>query len=447
MAAPQLPPGPRFAPLQALMLVREPIAYLERMRARYGDSFTIPVPLFGRIAYFSHPDVVAQIFRGDPAVLHAGEANVGPLGPVLGTSSVIVLDEEDHLRERKLLLPPFHGDRMHEYARTFAEAAADEVESWPLGEPFELRPRMQALSLEVLLRTVLGVHDRARLAEYHRRVAHMMSVTNAIVWVQALRRDLGRWSPWGRFVRARGELDELIHEEIELGRADPAIAERDDVLSLLLQARREDGSPMTRQELRDELVTVLIAGHETTAMGLSWFFERVLRHPRVEERLRAEIAAGEEDYLEATVREVFRVRPPFFDVVRLTTRDVELGGWLIPARTYVGLSIPLVHGRADVYEEPREFRPERFLDESPGGHTWIPFGGSVRRCIGASFSLLEMKVIARAILEHARLRAPDARAERPKAHHVMLAPANGTRVVLDERLTPAAMSAAAISAG
>jgi len=437
MPPPQLPPGPRFAPLQALLLAREPIAYLERLRARYGDAFTIPVPLFGRIAYFSHPDVVAQIFRGDPAVLHAGEANVGPLGPVLGTGSVIVLDEEDHLRERKLLLPPFHGDRMHEYTRTFEEAAAEEVARWRLGEPFELRPRMQALSLEVLLRTVLGVNDPARLADYHRRVTRLMSVSNAIVWVQALRRDLGRWSPWGRFVRARDELDELVHEEIELGRADPAIAERDDVLSLLLQARREDGSPMTRQELRDELITVLIAGHETTATGLSWFFERVLRHNRVEERLRAEIAAGEEDYLEATVREVFRVRPPFFDVVRLTTRDVELGGWLIPARTYVGLSIPLVHGRADVYEEPGEFRPERFLEESPGGHTWIPFGGNVRRCIGASFSLLEMKVIARAILGRARLRAPDPRPERPKAHHVMLAPARGARVVLDERVEPA----------
>jgi cytochrome P450 len=434
MPPPQLPPGPRFAPLQALMLAREPIAYLERLRERYGDSFTIPVPLFGRIAYFSHPDAVKDVFRGDPEALHAGEANEGPLGPVLGTNSVIVLDDDDHMRERKLLLPPFHGDRMHEYARTFAECAAAEVERWPAGEPFALRPRMQALSLEVLLRTVLGVHDPERLAEYHRRVTRLMQVSNAIVWVQALRRNLGRFSPWGRFVRARDELDELVHEEVDRGRADPALAERDDVLSLLLQARRDDGSPMTRQELRDELVSVIIAGHETTAMGLSWFFERVLRHPRVEERLREELAEGEEAYLEATVREVFRVRPPFFDVVRRTTRDVEIGGWPVPARTFIGLSIVLVQLRPELYDDPHEFRPERFLGESAGGYTWIPFGGGIHRCIGASFSLLEMKVIARAILARARLRATDPRPERPKAHHVMLAPARGAQVVLDERL-------------
>ncbi|HEX8647907.1 MAG TPA: cytochrome P450 [Thermoleophilaceae bacterium] len=433
----QLPPGPRFAPLQALLLARDPIAYLERQRARHGDAFTIPVPLFGKIAYFAHPDAVRDVFRGDPAALHAGEANEGPLGPVLGTNSVIVLDDEPHMRERKLLLPPFHGDRMHEYAATFEAAAAEEVARWPVGEPFALRPRMQALSLEVLLRSVLGVTDPGRLAEYHRRVSHMMKVSNAIVWVQALRRDLGRWSPWGRFVRARAEFDELVHEEIDRGRADPALAEREDVLSLLLQARHEDGSPMSREELRDELVSVILAGHETTATGLSWFFERVLRHQHVERRLRDEMAAGEEAYLEATVREVFRVRPPFFDVVRRTTRDVEIGGWTIPARTFIGLSIVLVQRRADVYEAPLEFRPERFLGEAPGGYTWIPFGGGVHRCIGAAFSLLEMKVIAGTILRHARLGVPDGRPERAKAHHVMLAPARGARVVLEERVDPA----------
>jgi cytochrome P450 len=443
MAQPQLPPGPRFAPLQALRLARDPIGYLDTLRARYGDAFTIPVPLFGRISYFCHPDAVRDLFRGDPAALHAGEANQDTLGPVLGTNSVIVLDDEAHMRERKLLLPPFHGDRMHEYARTFAETAAEEVERWPLGEPFALRPRMQRLSLEVLLRSVLGVSDEGRLAEYHRRIARMMKMATAIAWVPAIRRDLGRWSPWGRFVRARAALDELVHEEIDGGRADPGLAGREDVLSLLLQARREDGSPMTRAELRDELVSVIMAGHETTAMGLSWFFERVLRHPRVEERLRAELASGDEEYLEATVREVFRVRPPFFDVVRRATRDVELGGWLIPARSFVGLSIVLVQRRADVYGDPLEFRPERFLDEAPGGYTWIPFGGGVHRCIGAAFSLLEMKVIAGTILRHARLTVPDPRPERAKAHHVMLAPEHGAQVVLEERLRPGSTRAAA----
>lgn len=437
MARAQLPPGPRFAPLQALRLARDPIGYFERLQARYGDAFTIPIPLFGRIAYFSHPDAVRDVFRGDPSVLHAGEANVGPLGPVLGQNAVNILDEEDHLRERKLLLPPFHGDRIQAYARTFAEVAAEEVGRWPLGEPFELRPHMQALTLEVLLRTVLGVNDRDRLDEYVRRVSRMMKVSNAVVYVPALRRDLGRWSPWGRFVRARAALDELLYEEMDRGRADPDLAERGDVLSLLLQARREDGSPMTREELRDELMSVLLAGHETTATALSWFFERVLRHPHVERRLREELARGEDAYLDATVREVLRVRTPLFDVVRRTTREAELGGLLIPGRSYVALASVLVHRRPELYEDPLELRPERFLDEQPGGYNWIPFGGGTRRCIGAPFALLEMRVIAGTILRHARLTVPDPEPEPAKTHHVVIVPAQGARVVLEERLDPA----------
>ena len=434
MVRPQLPPGPRFAPLQALRLARDPIGYFEGLQARYGDAFTIPIPLFGRIAYFTDPAVAQEIFRGDPAVLHGGEANLGPLGPVLGTNAVNVLDGEAHLRERRLLLPPFHGERIKEYAHTFRECAAREVARWPVGEPFALLPRMQVLALEVLLRTVLGVNDENRLAEYRRRVVRMMKVSNAIVYVPALRRDLGRLSPWGRFVRARRELDELVYDEMDRGRTDPDLAERDDVLALLLQARREDGSPPTREELRDEVMAVLLAGHETTAFSLSWFFERVLRHPHVERRLREERATGEEAYLEATVREVFRVRPTLFDIIRRTTQQTEVGGWTIPARTYVALATILLHRRPDVYEDPHEFRPERFLGETPSHYTWLTFGGGTRRCVGASYAMLEIKAIAGAILDHARLRAPDPRPERASARHIVVAPSLGTRVVLDERL-------------
>jgi cytochrome P450 len=437
MPRPELPPGPRFAPLQAVKLLREPVAYMESLERRYGDAFTVPIPLFGRIAYFSNPEAVKELFRGDPAVFHAGEANADALGPVVGLNSVITLDDDDHLRERKLLLPPFHGDRINGYARTFAELAAREVERWPVGESFALRPRMQALSLEVLLQTVFGVNDERRIREYERRAKHLFRVSNIPIWVPALRRDLGRWSPWGRFLRARAAFDQLVHEDIDRGREDPRLAERDDVLSMLLRARREDGSEMTRQELRDELVSVIVAGHETTATGLSWFFERVLRHPEVEERLRAEIESGDDAYFEAAVQEVFRVRPPFFDVVRRVTRDVELGGFLIPARSFVGLSIVLVHQRPEVYADPHAFRPERFLGEAGGGFTWIPFGGGIHRCIGASFSLLEMKAISRAILERARLRPADPRPETPRTHHVMLMPDRGAEVVLEERLSSA----------
>jgi cytochrome P450 len=220
---------------------------------------------------------------------------------------------------------------------------------------------------------------------------------------------------------------------MDRGHADPRLAERGDVLSLLLLARHEDGSPMTREELRDELMTVVLAGHETTATGMTWFFERVLRHPHVERRLREEREAGEDAYLEATVREVLRLRPPFYDLVRITTRDVELGGRLIPARSYVAMANVLVHRRPDVYEDPLEFRPERFLDEAPGGYTWIPFGGGIRRCIGAPFALLEMKVMGRAILEHARLSVPDPAPEPARTHHIVIVPAAGARVVLERR--------------
>ena len=434
MARPEPPPGPSFAPLQALRLLRDPVAFFEGLQRSYGDAFTVPIPLFGRIAYFSDPEVVKELFRADPAVFHAGEANADALGPVVGANSVITLDDDAHLRERKLLLPPFHGDRIQRYVERFEEIAARAVARWPVGEPFALRPRMQELSLEVILRTVYGVDDDGRVREYHRRVAHMMRVSNIPVWVPALRFDAGRWSPWGRFLRARAGFDELVHEEIERGLAEPgALAERDDVLSMLLQARREDGRGLTREELRDELTTVIVAGHETTATALTWFFERVLRHPEVEERLRT----GDDAYLDATVHEVFRTRPPFFDVVRRLAADAELGGFRIPRGMMVGLPIVLVHQRPDVYPEPRAFRPERFLDASPGGFTWIPFGGGIHRCIGASFALLEMRTIARAILARTRFRVADPAPERARTNNVMMVPEHGARVVLEERADPA----------
>jgi cytochrome P450 len=248
-----------------------------------------------------------------------------------------------------------------------------------------------------------------------------------------------RFTPWGRYLRAREHVYRLVYDEIDRAAADPGLDERDDVLALLLRARHEDGAPMKREELRDELMTVIAAGHETTATGLAWFFERVLRHPDVEERLRAEIEAGEEAYLEATVREVLRVRPVIVDVVRRVKRDTTIAGVDVPADTYVVPAIALVHMSPDVYPDPHAFRPERFLADDgtvrPGGtYTWIPFGGGVRRCIGASFAQLELKTMARTILERVRLRAPDPRPEPRRGEHVSSIPARGTRVVVEERL-------------
>ena len=433
-----LPPGPRFALLQAPRLVRDPIGYLTRLQRRHGDVFTVPFPSVGRMVYLAHPDAIKQVFTGDPDHFHSGEAVEPFLSPVVGRNSVFVLDEDDHMRERKLLLPPFHGERIRRYQETFAAIAAREAESWPLREPFALRERMQAMTLEAILRTIFGIHDEAVIASFQERVARFGKAGNLVVWLPGLRRRLGGIGPWDRFLSGREAIYELIYAEIDRARADPGLRERDDVLALLLGARREDGSGMTRDELRDELMTVIAAGHETTATGLSWFFERVVRHPEVEERLRAEIAAGEDEYLDATVRETLRVRPVIMDVVRRITRPTTIGGWDLPAGTDVVPSIGLVQLREDVYPDPYAFRPERFLGEGAGGaYTWIPFGGGVRRCVGAAFAQLELKVMARAIMERARLTAADPAPEPQRAAHVSVVPARGARVVVTERLDPA----------
>lgn len=440
-----LPPGPRFVPLQAVRFVRNPIDYLTGLQRRHGDVFSVPFPFLGRMVYFAHPDAIREIFTGDPKLFHSGEAVEPILGPVVGAHSVFVLDEDDHLRERKLLLPPFHGERVRRYEETFVEITEREVERWPVRTPFALRERMQALTLEAILRTVFGIHDAAVIARFQELVPRMGRVGNLVVMVPGLRRDGDRFGPWARFKRAREAVFELIYAEIDRAEADPALDERDDVLALLLRARREDGSGLSREELRDELMTVIAAGHETTATGLAWFFERVLRHPEVEERLRAEIAAGEGDeYLDATVRETLRVRPVIMDVVRRVKRPTTIGGWEVPAGTDVVAAAALVQLREDLYPEPRAFRPERFLDGggADGSYTWIPFGGGVRRCIGASFAQLELKVMARTILEHARLSAGDLRPEVPRAAHVTVVPARGTRVVLEQRIAPRAKAAA-----
>jgi cytochrome P450 family 135 len=443
-----LPPGPRLAPLEAVRFMRDPIAYLTKLQRRHGDAFTVPFPSIGRMAYFAHPDAIKQIFTGDPGVFHSGEAVKPILEPVVGPRSVFVLDDDEHIRERKLLLPPFHGQRIQAYADTFAKIAGREVERWPLGQPFSLRDRMQPLTLEAILRTVFGIHDEHVIARMQDGLRRMGRSGDIIVMLPGLRRQRDRFGPWARYKRVRAEVHELVHAEIDRTQADPRLDERDDVLALLVRARREDGSAMTRDELRDELMTVIAAGHETTATGLSWFFERVLRHPEVEERLRAEIEAGEGDeYLDATVREVLRLRPVIIDVIRRVKEPTTIGGWDLPAETTVVAAIGLVQRRADVYTDPLEFRPERWLDgaQSSTQYSWIPFGGGVRRCIGAAFAQLELKVMARTFLERARLGAPDPRPERGRAAHVSAVPARGARVVLEERLDTARAVAAEVT--
>jgi cytochrome P450 family 135 len=420
----------------------DPVGYIRWFARHHGEVTTPRFPGFGLIVTLADPELVREVFAGDPAIFHSGEASKPILEPTVGADSVLTLDDRPHMRQRKLLLAPFHGENMRRWETTIRESVERDIEQWPVGEPFALHERARTVTLEVILRAVFGVRERARLLQARQLVTEFASRAHPISLFAFARRDLGPRSPWARFRRARQALDEFLYDEIERRRAQPDLAERDDVLSLLLGAIDEDGEPMTPEELRDELVTVLAAGHETTATAVAWAFERLLRAPRVLVRLTRSLPDGDE-YLDATVRETLRVRPVITDVGRKLTREIELGGYRIPAGTYVMPAITAIHFREDLYPDPDEFRPERFLIRTPDPYTWIPFGGGVRRCIGASFAQFEMRVIIRTILERARLRAASARPERSKLRNVTAAPARGCRVVLEQRL----QGAASVTAG
>jgi cytochrome P450 family 135 len=426
-----LPPGPRGpAMLQSLRLMLRPIEFLEHCLRTYGDVFTLRFIGMGDLVYVADTELVKQIFTGDPSIFHAGEANE-VMEPVLGSRSVLLLDEEEHLRERRLLLPPFHGESVRRYRELVAEIAGREVERWPRGETFSLRPRMQAITLEVILRAVFGIREAERLDRLRVLLPRMLDHGTVVVWMPFLRRDLGPGSPWRRFTRVRSEVDELLLDEIRRRREAADLAERDDILSMLLQARREDGEPMTESELRDELMTLLLAGHETTATGLAWAFERLTRTQPVMSRLLESL--DDDEYLEAVAKETLRARPVVYDVARKLAAPASIRGWELPAGTYVVPSITAIHLLRGLYERAEEFVPERFLEAQPDSYAWIPFGGGRRRCIGAAFATMEMKTVLREVLARVEVTAPDQKPERMRLHNVTLVPANGTRVVVTDR--------------
>jgi cytochrome P450 len=437
MATAAFPPGAKApAVVQMLRYAREPLEWLIDQQRLYGDVFTVRFPYFGRAVYVASPALVKEVFTGSPQQLHAGEANASVLEPALGPNSVLTLDEEAHMRQRKLLLPPFHGASIERYGDLIRAVTRSEMESWPVGEPFALRPHTQRIALAVIMRAVFGVHDEERLDRFEKLIDTFSRRVNLITSFPPLRRNLGPWSPWTRFIRSRQALDEFIYEEIALRRAEVEAGQagHDDVLSLLLGARYDDGTPMSDEELRDELVTVLGAGHETTATGLAWAMERLLRTPRVLGRLRESLAAEEDEYLDATVKETLRARPVIVDVARKLTAPLRIAGYDLPAGTFLMPAIAALHYREDLFPEPYEFRPERFLEGRADTYSWIPFGGGVRRCIGAAFAEYEMRIVLRTVLERAELSVPDPKPERVKVRNITLAPAKGTRVSLDRPL-------------
>ncbi len=403
---------------------------LEQSRARFGDMFTIRIAYEGTWVMVSDPAMIKQVFTGDPRVFHAGEGNE-ILAPILGENSMLVLDEKPHMSQRKLLLPPFHGERMQAYGEKMTEIAAREIDSWPAGVPHKLRPRMQAITLEIILETVFGLHGGERMSALRAALREFLDLTtNPLMLAPIILAGPTRIRRFPAYRRRVDRVDELLHSEIAERRVAPDLAERDDILSMMVSARHEDGSPMSEAEIRDELLTLLVAGHETTATALSWAMERLSRHPDKLERLRADTLAGDEAYLTATIQETLRLRPVIVLVIRHLTEPVEIGGYELPAGVKVTPCIHLVHRNPEIYPDPHSFQPERFIDNSPGTYTWIPFGGGVRRCLGASFAQFEMAVVLRELVKRWQVRPAKAESERPFRRAITETPRHDAEVIL-----------------
>src|ERR1700742_4431016 len=426
-----LPPAPRMPrPVQTAIWSRQAQWMLAQSRRRLGPTFTLEIAYEGKWVIVSDPEMIKQVFTGDPKVFHAGEGNE-ILRPLLGEFSLLTLDEDAHMSQRKLLLPPFHGRRMAGYEETMREIAAREIESWPTGVPYRLRPRMQAMTLEIIIETVFGVHGGARLDELRAALRDFLDMlTNPRMLAPILTLGTDRLRAYPPFRRRVDRVAGLILGEIAERRVAADLEERDDILSLMVGARHEDGSPMSDAEIHDELLTLLVAGHETTATALSWAVERLIRHPDKLARLRAEVEAGEDAYLTATIQETLRLRPVISIVIRRLTEAIELGGYELPAGVAVVPSIHLIHRDPTIYPDPESFRPERFLETPPGTYTWIPFGGGVRRCLGAAFAQQEMAIVLRELVARRKIRPADPAPERPFRRAITETPRHNTEVVL-----------------
>ena len=413
---------PRAAQTAAWTL--RPGPFMLRAQRDFGDAFTIKIGTEPPWVMLAHPDAIREVFRGDPALLHAGKANV-ILRPLLGRASVLLLDGREHLHRRKLMLPPFHGARMAGYREMVAEIARQQIATWPRGEPLSLAPRMQAITLDVVLRVIFGVREGARLDALRARLRTMMDrIVGGPSLLAMVAAGPERIERYGIYKPALKPVDALLYEQIRERRA----ARGDDVLSLLLDARHDDGSAMTDAELRDELVTLLVAGHETTATALAWTAERLVRAPGGW----AALQRRGEEYAEAAGKEALRLRPVLPVVVRHLRAPMAIAGLDLPAGTVVAPSIYLVHRRPEIYPDPARFDPERFLGDKPQGgtYTWIPFGGGVRRCLGAAFALMELRVVLAELGRTLDAAVVDAAPEPTRRRAITLVPARGAEVVL-----------------
>jgi cytochrome P450 len=423
---PVLPDGPRSpAAVQSTAWVYRPIEFMERHRRRFGPRFRARLGPLRNVVFLSDPGYIKTVLTGDQDLLHTGDIN-GIFRPIIGNDSILLLDGHDHLSTRRLLLPPFHGRHLTGFRTLMEEVAQRHVSTWPTGEVFPVLPRMHEISTEVMLRAVLGVNGGERYDRLARLLPGFLDLAQSpAVFMPALRKRGGKRS-WERLMAAIDDLDAELYAEIR-SRRDAIESEdepRGDVLSLLLQARYESGDPMPDKELRDELVTLLVAGHETTSGALALATEEIVRNPEVMTRIRAEAGSEDETYTEAVVREALRRRPVLPIIGRKLTANARLGSYVLPKGTVLLPSIYLLHHEPGIYRDPEVFRPERFLEPSAGTHTWLPFGGGIRRCVGARFALLQMAVVLKAMFERLDLH-PGGPPEHIRRRSVSVAPAKG----------------------
>jgi cytochrome P450 len=429
-----LPPGPRWPVLiQTAALLRFRHWFHPYLHRRYGDVYSIRVAPEGRpLVFFTRPEHAKEIFAGDPEVFHAGKAN-GILGPIMGEHSLLLQDSEEHKRARKLLMPAFNGHALRAYEALVSEVARAEIAGWRPGRELRALDRMNALTLEVILRVVFGVTDEQRLAELRPRVNATVNVSPVVLlgWGYPSLQKVG---PWKRTVDNQRELDELMYAEIRERRHAPDLAERSDVLSRLILQGGDDGDGadrLTDTELRDQLVTLLLAGHETTATALAWALYEVGRDPRLLARCHAAATEGDDDFLDAVMKESLRLHPVIPMVVRTLMRPTMVAGWDLPRGATVGPSIIVAHQRGESHPEPERFRPERFLGQNPPPNTWIPFGGGVRRCIGAGFSLMEGVAVLREVFSSYDVVTVGE--DEPKVRNITSVPRHGARIRVTSR--------------
>jgi cytochrome P450 len=439
-----LPPGPRApSPVQTALFMRWPRQMLTRWHRRYGDAFTTHYLTFGRGIYVSDPAAIRELFTGDQSDLLAGDAN-SFLEPLLGKHSVLVLDGPEHLRQRRLLLPPFQGSRVNAFRSVVRDVAEREVGRWHAGDELVMRDRMRSLTFEVISHAVFGVTEPERVERLRAAFGDLLDSSTLFMAFPLARKDFGPWSPGRRFARRLRTVDELLYEEIARRRGVADLEERTDVLSLLMLARDEDGRPMSDAELRDELVTMLGAGHETTATSLAFAVELLTRHPRTLARLREAIAQdGGDAWLEAVMRETMRLCPVIDAAERTLTKPRRVAGFDLPAGVKVYPAIYLVHQRPDLFPDPDQFKPERFLATEAESYSWLPFGGGIRRCIGAALAQAEMVEALRVIVPRVELEPLRPKPDPVVLRGVTLAPKHGVRVrVVDVRPAPPALEAA-----